>query len=175
HQRRFAREIRGDHAVLPRRPMSGVSSSSLERGPFQLKEAVHTIIAWSAPARRSKSPPGVTPVPEGDCRGGFWPPRNDRPWVGAIRSASERVSCIAEAALAGGYSMTARNRGPRRIWGGLRREPREETPMHRDDYARYDGLGLAELVAKKEVSPRELALAARDAIAAGNPAINAVV
>jgi amidase len=47
--------------------------------------------------------------------------------------------------------------------------------MNRDDYTRYDGLGLAELVAKKEVSPRELALAAQDAIAAANPAINAVV
>lgn len=43
------------------------------------------------------------------------------------------------------------------------------------EYAKYDGLGLAELVAKKEVSPRALALTALQAIEVGTPIINAVV
>ena len=43
------------------------------------------------------------------------------------------------------------------------------------EYAAYDALGLAELVAKKEVSPKELATTAAAAIDAINPAINAVV
>jgi amidase len=43
------------------------------------------------------------------------------------------------------------------------------------EYARYDALGLAELVAKKQVSPTELAATAAAAIEAINPAINAVV
>ena len=47
--------------------------------------------------------------------------------------------------------------------------------MNLAEYASYDALGLAELVAKKQVSPKELALTAAKAIAAVNPAINAVV
>lgn len=47
--------------------------------------------------------------------------------------------------------------------------------MELADYAAHDALGLGELVAKGEVSPRELALSAREAIAALNPALNAVV
>ena len=47
--------------------------------------------------------------------------------------------------------------------------------MNLAEYARYDGLGLAELAAKKEVSPRELADAALMAIEAVNPKVNAVV
>jgi amidase len=47
--------------------------------------------------------------------------------------------------------------------------------MNLAEYAKYDGLGLAELVVKKEVSSRELALTALEAIKAGNPVINAVV
>lgn len=47
--------------------------------------------------------------------------------------------------------------------------------MNLGEYARYDGLGLAELVAKKQVSPRELAETAAKAIEVANPAINAVV
>ena len=43
------------------------------------------------------------------------------------------------------------------------------------EYARYDALGLAELVAKKEVTARELAESAAAAIAAVNPALGAVV
>src|SRR5215831_18700046 len=43
------------------------------------------------------------------------------------------------------------------------------------EYAAYDALGLAELVANKEVSPKELAITAAAAIDAINPAINAVV
>ena len=43
------------------------------------------------------------------------------------------------------------------------------------EYAAYDALGLAALVAKKQVSPRELAQLAAAAIAAVNPAVNAVV
>jgi amidase len=43
------------------------------------------------------------------------------------------------------------------------------------EYARYDGLGLAELVAKREVSAAELAQTAAQAIAAANPTVSAVV
>src|SRR5690349_9371759 len=47
--------------------------------------------------------------------------------------------------------------------------------MNLAEFARYDGLGLAGLVASKEVSPRELAKTAAQAIAAANLAVNAVV
>jgi len=47
--------------------------------------------------------------------------------------------------------------------------------MRLDEYARFDALGLAELVRKKEVSPRDLAATAARAIAVANPAVNAVV
>ena len=47
--------------------------------------------------------------------------------------------------------------------------------MNLAEYARYDGLGLAELVAKKQVSPKELAQTALKAIEVANPSVNAVV
>ena len=47
--------------------------------------------------------------------------------------------------------------------------------MNITEYAGYDELGLAELVAKKKVTPTELAQTAAKAIEAANPAINAVV
>ena len=47
--------------------------------------------------------------------------------------------------------------------------------MNLSEYARYDALGLAELVATRQVSPAELARTAASAIAAVNPAVNAVV
>ncbi|MEM7777282.1 MAG: amidase [Pseudomonadota bacterium] len=47
--------------------------------------------------------------------------------------------------------------------------------MNLAEYASYDGLGLAELVAKGDVSPRELAAVAASAIDVANPKINAVV
>src|SRR6516164_3984015 len=43
------------------------------------------------------------------------------------------------------------------------------------EYASYDALELADLVKRKEVSPRELAETAAAAIAAVNPALNAVI
>ncbi len=43
------------------------------------------------------------------------------------------------------------------------------------EYAAFDGLGLADLVASKQVSPRELSQSARQAIDAINPEINAVI
>ena len=43
------------------------------------------------------------------------------------------------------------------------------------EYANCDGLGLAELVARRQVTPKELALTAERAIAAINPEVNAVV
>jgi len=43
------------------------------------------------------------------------------------------------------------------------------------EYARYDALGLADLVASRQVSPAELAETAARAIDALNPAVNAVV
>jgi amidase len=47
--------------------------------------------------------------------------------------------------------------------------------MNLAEYAAYDGLGLAELVAKKQVTPKELAQTALKAIEAVNPTVNAVV
>ena len=47
--------------------------------------------------------------------------------------------------------------------------------MRIDEYARHDALGLAELVKRAEITPRELANVAADAIAAINPQINAVI
>ncbi len=44
-----------------------------------------------------------------------------------------------------------------------------------NDYTAHDGLGLAELVARKEVTPDELAAAAFAAVARINPRINAVL
>jgi len=44
-----------------------------------------------------------------------------------------------------------------------------------DDYTSHDGLGLAELVARKHVTAKELADAARQAIEKVNPRINAVL
>ncbi len=43
------------------------------------------------------------------------------------------------------------------------------------EYSRYDGLGLAELVRRREVSPQDLADSAQDAITRLNPQINCVV
>ncbi|NTX03781.1 amidase [Myxococcus sp. CA040A] len=47
--------------------------------------------------------------------------------------------------------------------------------MHLDDYTRYDAMGLAELVRRKEVTPTELTQAALAAIARVNPKLNAVI
>ena len=43
------------------------------------------------------------------------------------------------------------------------------------DYERYDALGLAELVRRKEVSPEDLLDAAIERVEARNPAVNAIV
>lgn len=47
--------------------------------------------------------------------------------------------------------------------------------MNIDEYVSFDATGLAELVAKGDVRPRELARIAADAVAAVNPALNAVI
>src|SRR6059036_2847680 len=47
--------------------------------------------------------------------------------------------------------------------------------MNLNEYAKYDALGLAELVSRRHVSPKELAETAARAIEAINPAINAIV
>jgi amidase len=47
--------------------------------------------------------------------------------------------------------------------------------MHLDDYSRYDAVGLAELVRRKEVTPEELVRAAVAAIGRVNPRLNAVI
>jgi len=47
--------------------------------------------------------------------------------------------------------------------------------MDLKEYAASDGLGLAELVRRKQVSPRELAASAARAVETVNPAVNAVV
>jgi amidase len=47
--------------------------------------------------------------------------------------------------------------------------------MNLEEYARYDALGLAEFVKRREVSPRELAETALKAIEAVNPKLHAVI
>ncbi len=47
--------------------------------------------------------------------------------------------------------------------------------MKLTEYATYDALGLGDLVARGELSPRELAASAMEAIEAVNPTVNAVV
>lgn len=47
--------------------------------------------------------------------------------------------------------------------------------MHLRDYVNFDGLGLAELVRRREVKPEELVQVALSAIEAVNPALNAVI
>ena len=47
--------------------------------------------------------------------------------------------------------------------------------MKIDNYADYDGVALADLVARKEVTPLELVDAAIERIEKHNPALNAVV
>ena len=44
-----------------------------------------------------------------------------------------------------------------------------------DEYGQYDGLGLAELVRRKEISPTTLIDTAVDAISRLNPKLNCVV
>ncbi|HSE73109.1 MAG TPA: amidase, partial [Dongiaceae bacterium] len=43
------------------------------------------------------------------------------------------------------------------------------------EYAAFDGLGLADLIRGREVTPRELGRCVMDAVAAVNPRINAVI
>lgn len=52
---------------------------------------------------------------------------------------------------------------------------RSQSMISLDEYARYDALGLAELIAKKQLKPEELLTVAYLAIAKVNPAVNAVV
>jgi len=47
--------------------------------------------------------------------------------------------------------------------------------MKLEEYAGYDGLGLAELVARREVTPRELAAQALAGIEKVNPRLNAII
>ncbi|WP_322085069.1 amidase [Burkholderia sp. BCC1999] len=47
--------------------------------------------------------------------------------------------------------------------------------MNVDEYAQYDGIGLAELISSGEVSPSEVVQAAIDSIETKNPSLNAVV
>ena len=59
------------------------------------------------------------------------------------------------------------------IGGNLNRK--EEIIMQLSEYAKFDGLGLAELVRKEEVSPKELMEAALTAIEQLNPKLNSVI
>ena len=52
--------------------------------------------------------------------------------------------------------------------------PEDATMRGFADYERYDALGLAELVRRRQVSPHELLEAAIERVEARNPAINAV-
>ena len=47
--------------------------------------------------------------------------------------------------------------------------------MKLNEYAAYDALGLGELVASRQVTPKELALTAARAIEVGRPRVGAVV
>src|ERR1700733_11894366 len=53
--------------------------------------------------------------------------------------------------------------------------PSHELLMSWEEWGRYDALGLAELVRKKQVKPRELALQVMAGIELVNPSINAVI
>jgi Asp-tRNA(Asn)/Glu-tRNA(Gln) amidotransferase A subunit family amidase len=55
-----------------------------------------------------------------------------------------------------------------------RQNPEDATMSGFADYERYDALGLAELVRRRQVSPQELLEAAIQRVEARNPAINAV-
>src|SRR5262249_20074235 len=74
----------------------------------------------------------------------------------------------------------AADRGPRGA-RGYHRQPgvwsRESLRVSRlaEEFERYDGLGLAELIRTKEASPEEVLAATLERIDARNPAINAVV
>ena len=50
-----------------------------------------------------------------------------------------------------------------------------KVPMHLAEYSQYDGLGLAELVRKKEVTCKELGELLLDGVEKVNPQINAVI
>src|SRR5215467_13266955 len=50
-----------------------------------------------------------------------------------------------------------------------------EASMGFAEYSNYDGLGLAELVKKKEIKPAELVEAAIERIERHNPQLNAVI
>src|SRR5262249_40399373 len=52
---------------------------------------------------------------------------------------------------------------------------RRTTPMNLTEYASYDALGLAELVARKEVTPKELALTAAAAKEKVDGAVRSIV
>ncbi|MBC2887165.1 amidase [Ochrobactrum sp. CM-21-5] len=47
--------------------------------------------------------------------------------------------------------------------------------MRLDEYAAHDGTGLSALLARKEITPKELGQCIRDAVSVVNPALNAVV
>lgn len=63
-----------------------------------------------------------------------------------------------------GAKVTARRRHAERKFG-----------MNLAEYARYDGLGLAELVHTKQITPRELCALALAAVAKVNPTLNCVL
>lgn len=52
---------------------------------------------------------------------------------------------------------------------------REHEPMPLENYSEYDGLGLAELVKNKDVTPSELTEEAIARIEKHNPALNGVI
>src|SRR5438093_3507365 len=65
---------------------------------------------------------------------------------------------------------------PSRLWceGGPNRTE-EDAMISLNDYTTHDGLGLAELVVRKQVTAKELAAAALQAAEKVNPQINAVL
>lgn len=80
--------------------------------------------------------------------------------------------------------MCRQARWPRRVdavglvahfWQDARQSGKEDTVAGFSDYDRYDGLGLAELVRKKEVQPAELVEEAIGRIEKINPQVNAVI
>src|SRR5256885_17112688 len=81
----------------------------------------------------------------------------------------EMVGWMAAAAMGGAIEKVAR------AASHLRTEWTRASPMKLEEYVRYDAVGLAELVRRREVSARELAETALAAIALVNPRINAVV
>src|SRR6187455_615951 len=74
-----------------------------------------------------------------------------------------------------GWHRVRREETARRCRGHGGRRKKERCPVKPAEYSSFDGVGLADLVARGEVSAAELADTARAAIDEVNPRLNAVI